>query len=102
MTEAEFKKIEECNAVSDLLPLEFRNGTRIDEIGTTCGNCEKEIPSGTIRGSITKLNEHCISFHGHGICYGCKTVTLIDVRFADDGSFLCKINDSWKENDHKK
>jgi len=45
---------------------------------------------------MLRINEHCISFSGHGFCYQCRTVTPIECRFSDDGSMLVKDGSGWR------
>jgi hypothetical protein len=82
--------------VNELLPLLFKNGFRINAIGFNCGNCKKNIPSTQIHGIATELNEHCMAFTGKGYCYECRTITPVECRFSDDGSFLNKSKSGWK------
>ena len=96
MTDAERREISNRPPASEMLPLIFKTGTRINSIGIECGNCGKDVPATQIRGDMSRINENCVTFAGHGLCYECRTVTPIECRFSDDGSMLIKDGSGWR------
>jgi hypothetical protein len=96
MMGTEVRKIASMSTVSQLLPFLFNNGSRIDNIGMNCGKCGKDIPSAKIKGTAHQINEHCTAFSGYGFCYECRTITPVECRFADDGSFLSRSGTGWR------
>jgi hypothetical protein len=96
MTDAERREISNQPPASEILPLIFKTGTRINSMAIACGNCGKDVPSTQIHGNMSRINEHCATFSGHGLCYQCRTVTPIDCRFSDDGSMLIKDGSGWQ------
>lgn len=79
-----------------MLPLVFKNGTRINDMGLECGNCGKDILATQIHGDMSRMNEHCITFTGHALCYECRTFTPLGIRFFKDGSMLIKDDSGWR------
>jgi hypothetical protein len=79
-----------------VLPLVFKNGTRINDMGLECGNCGKDILATQIHGDMSRMNEHCITFTGHALCYECRTFTPLGIRFFKDGSMLIKDDSGWR------
>jgi len=96
MTDAERREINSKPPASEVLPLIFKNGSRINDMGLECGNCGKDISATQIRGDMSRINEHCVTFIGHGLCYQCRTVTPTECRFSDDGSMLVKDGSDWR------
>lgn len=96
MTDTERREISSKPPASEILPLIFKNGTRINYMGLDCGNCGKDVPAAQIRGDMSRINEHCITFSGHGLCFHCRTFTPVECRFSDDVSMLIKDGAGWK------
>jgi len=96
MTDTDLRKIASMSTVSQLLPFLFKNGSRIHEIGMSCGKCGKDIPAAQIKGTADQINEHCTAFTGKGFCYECRTITPVECHFADDGSFLSRSGTGWR------
>jgi len=95
MTNKEIAEIESMTPADKILPLIFKNGSKITEIGLSCGNCGVDVKQQHIRGAAYSTNHHTIAYSGFGLCYACKTVTPIECRFIDDGTFLLKNKDGW-------
>ena len=95
MTSKEIAEIQSMTPADKILPLIFKNGSKITEIGLSCGNCGGDVEQQHIRGAAAPTNEHTIAYSGFGLCYACKNVTPFDCRFIDDGTFLVKTKDGW-------
>jgi hypothetical protein len=98
MTSKEIAEIQSMMPAREMLPLIFRNGSKITEIGLSCGNCGADVKQQHIRGDACPTNEHTIAYSGFGLCYACKNVTPLECRFVDDGTFLVKTKDGWTWN----
>lgn len=99
VTDNQFCKIAKATPVSEMVPFTFTScNTRIDSFTCDCAKCGQEIPQEHIRGESNSHNKHTIEFIGHGICYACRTLTPVNVRFADDGSFMTKTETGWNRN----
>lgn len=78
------------------LPYSFGNGGRIDHIVISCACCEAELEPGAIRAEFSQITDgSTASLKGFGLCQACKTITPLEVRFADDGSALCRNSNGW-------
>lgn len=98
MTSKEIAEIESMTPADKIFPLIFKNGSKINEFWLSCGNCGVDVKRQHIRGAAYSTNHHTIAYSGFGLCYACNTVTPIECRFVDDGTFLLKTKDGWAWN----
>lgn len=78
------------------LPHHFGNGGRIDDVVISCACCEVELEPESIRAEFSQSAAGSTALlKGYGICQACKTFTPFEVRFADDGTALCRGSNGW-------
>lgn len=97
MTDVELTRIMSKPAVSKSLPVSFKNGFTVCDFSVTCGKCSKEVTTNNIKGDVLQMNDSCTSFNGHALCYDCQTVTPVECRFRDDGTYLIKDGAGWRQ-----
>jgi len=89
--------------LSVALPFRFDNGSTITGLETSCTSCGKLLTSTSMKGKFELLADGtAASLNAYGICYDCRTITLIEAKFHDDGTALFKgpkgwIKCRWKE-----
>jgi hypothetical protein len=98
MTSEEIAKIQSMTPADKTLPITFKNGSKISKIWLSCGKCGGDVEQQHIHGDASFTNEHTIAYSGFGLCYACKTVTPLECRIIDDGTFLLKNKDGWSWN----
>lgn len=97
MTDTEFQKIMAKPAATTSLPFNFDNGFSVCSFTITCGNCGRVVPMDNIKGDAQRINDCCTSFVGYALCHECRTVTPLECRFRNDGTYLCKDGAGWRQ-----
>jgi len=96
VSEVEFQRILSLPSLVTSLPYSFGNGGRIDNVVISCACCEVELEPESIRAEFSQTAAgSTASLKGYGLCQACKTITPFEVRFADDGTALCRGSNGW-------
>lgn len=84
--------------ISGALPYRFENGSTITDLDTYCASCGKLLPSTSMKGKFVLIaGGTAASLDAYGICYDCRTITLVKARFHDDGNGLFKGPKGWSK-----
>ena len=87
--------------ISEQLPYVFKNGATVGSLSTNCGNCGEEVDE--VRGTLEEVNNGMTLAldPGFAVCYKCRSLTPVIVKFMDDGSFLTKTEAGWSKQQYK-
>ena len=69
---------------------------KLQSISISCSQCKKDIPQNHSYGLLAEC-AHNTNLEAYGLCVDCKLITPVTCRFRDDGSYLIKSSDGWKE-----
>lgn len=78
------KKWDADPAIIEQLPIVFNNGARLDVYEACCGVCDKYVPPGDFRGSITYPIPSVAVVEALAGCVECNTITHYLHRVRDD------------------
>ncbi len=96
ISDEEIRKIMLLPILTTSLPYCFGNGGRIASVSIACACCDAELEPESLRAEFSQVEGgRNATLKGYGLCYACKTITPFEVRFADDGSALCRSSDGW-------
>ena len=78
------KQWDAAPTIIEQLPIEFKNGSRLDTYEGSCGLCSKPVPPGDFRGSITYPIPSVAVVEALAGCVECNTITHYLHRVRDD------------------
>ncbi len=92
------EKLMNMDLLSAHLPYKFANGNTIERMEIGCAKCGCILEE--VRGEIRETNKGMtLALDAYGICRKeeCLMITPVVARFRDDGTYLCKAGNTWKE-----
>jgi hypothetical protein len=83
--------------LSQLLPINFANGQRLDSLTMICPDCRREIPEKEIRASVSLFPADVASVRAWAHCAACrrKLTNNFRIRAAGRGFQLEEIHDGF-------
>ena len=81
------EELQSLPTLSEILPYQFKNRTRVDGVSIVCAQCEKEIHAKHIHAKVD-IYEHSLAVEAYAACFECRVITPAKMRFSDDGGIL--------------
>jgi thymidine kinase len=74
------------------MPLVFRSGEEVREIGAHCGVCGQKVPGENIRGRVFWPLKTVVVIEAAAYCRDCMVATPLDYRLYEDGRIIEPVN----------
>ena len=92
----ELKEIISLPRFTDILPLVFQNGSKVEDLIAVCSCCGGDVSKENTHVRMNTM-EHVVALEGFALCFNCKVITPFALRLRGDGTMLSRGPDGWNE-----